>query len=264
MLDELREVCAREARRSDSEAQSLYQDRLREQLERKMMQPYCIPYVEGGRKHLRKWVNSSQIYVDSNFAPYHHSFEEIVERAVEKRADIESLYREMNQLYLDEYPFPGGRKVYFVSQNGHHRRLEFACIGLPKLEAYVQEAQGDVWRYFFKPPRPDVIKVLRWFLDVGLLDNVEIDYRSQSILIEDGGSLGAWLLPDSQRCIGLGSLLSEIRLRADFISSHVEIDDKILNILNSKVRRYLAVQVVDLKYRFRRFLKSLVASLHSV
>ena len=54
MLDELREVCAREARRSDSEAQSLYQDRLREQLERKMMQPYCMPYVEGGRKHLRK------------------------------------------------------------------------------------------------------------------------------------------------------------------------------------------------------------------
>lgn len=48
MLDELREVCAREARRSDSEAQSLYQDRLREQLERKMMQPYCMPYVEGG------------------------------------------------------------------------------------------------------------------------------------------------------------------------------------------------------------------------
>lgn len=48
MLDELREVCAREARRSNSEALSLYQDRLREQFECKMMQPYCIPYVEGG------------------------------------------------------------------------------------------------------------------------------------------------------------------------------------------------------------------------
>ena len=263
MLDELREVCAREARQSDSEAQSLYQDRLREQLERKMMQPYCIPYVEGGRKHLRKWVNSSQIYVDSNFTPYHHSVEEIAEYAVEKRADIESLYREMNQLYLDEYPFPGGRKVYFVSQNGHHRRLEFACIGLPKLEAYVQEPQGDVWRYFCKLPRPDVIKVLRWFLDVGLLDNAEIR-SSNLILIEDGGSLGAWLLPDSQRCIGLGSLLSEIRLRADSISSHVEIDDRILNILNSKVRRYLAVQVVDLKFRCHRFLKNLVTLLHSL
>lgn len=264
MLDELREVCAREARRSNSEALSLYQDRLREQFECKMMQPYCIPYVEGGRKHLRKWVNSSQIYVDSNFTPYHHSGEKIVECAVEKRSDVESLYREMNQLYLDEYPFPGGRTVYFVSQNGHHRRLVFACIGLPKLEACVQEAQGDVWRYFYETSRPDVIKVFRWFLDVGLLDNVEIDYRSESILIEDGGSLGAWLLPDSQRCIGLGSLLSEIRLRADSISSHVEIDDKILIVLNSKVKRYLAVQVVDLKYRFRRFLKSLVASLHSV
>ncbi len=263
MLDELREVCALEARRSDSEAQSLYQDRLREQLERKLTQPYCIPYVEGGRKHLRKWVNSSQIYVHSDFTPYHHSVEEIVEHAVEKRADIESLYRDMNQLYLDEYPFPGGRKVYFVSQNGHHRRLVFACIGLPKLEACVQEPQGDVWRYFCELPRPDVIKVLRWFLDVGLLDNAEIR-SSNLILIEDAGSLGAWLLPDSQRCIGLDGLLSEIRLRADSISPHVEIDDRILNILNSKVRRYLAVQVVDLKYRCHRFLKNLVTLLHSL
>lgn len=48
MLDELREVCAREASRSNSEALSLYQDRLREQFECKMMQPYCMPYVEGG------------------------------------------------------------------------------------------------------------------------------------------------------------------------------------------------------------------------
>lgn len=264
MLDELREVCAREARRSNSEALSLYQNRFREQLEYKIMQPCCVPHVEGGRKHLRKWVNSSQIYVDSNFAPYHHSPEEIVEYAVEKRADAESLYREMDQLYLDEYPFPGGRNVYFVSQNGHHRRLEFACIGLPKLEAYVQEAQGDVWRYFYESSRPDVIKVFRWFLDVGLLDNVEIDPRSRSILIKDGGSLGAWLLPDSQRCIGLGSLLSEIQLRAESISLHVEIDDKILKVLNSKVRRYLVVQLVDLKYRVRYFLKNLMMSHHSL
>lgn len=108
-----------------------------------------------------------------------------------------------------------------------------------------------------------MIKVLRWFLDVGLLDNAEIR-SSNLILIEDASSLGAWLLPDSQRCIGLDGLLSEIRLRADSISPHVEIDDRILNILNSKVRRYLAVQVVDLKYRCHRFLKNLVTLLHSL
>lgn len=264
MLDELREVCAREARRSNSEALLLYQDRFREQLEYKIMQPCCVPYVEGGRKHLRKWVDNSQICVGFDFTTYHHSAEEIIEQAVEKRADLEYLYREMNQLYLDEYPFPGGRKVYFVSHNGHHRRLVFACIGLPKVEACVQEAQGDVWRYFYEPLRPDVSKVFRWFLDVGLLKYIEIDHRSRSILIEDGDALGACLLPDSQRSMGLGSLLSEIQLRAESISLHVEIDDKILKVLNSKARRYLVVQLVDLKYRARYFLKNLMMSHHSL
>ena len=62
----------------------------------------------------------------------------------------------------------------------------------------------------------------------------------------------------------LGGLLPEIRLRPDSISCLVEIDDRILNILNSKVRRYLAVQVVDLKYKVRYFLKNLMMSHHSL
>lgn len=252
MKEALREHCASEASRSHSEAKLLYEERLHSEINDRVVPPYCIPYVEGGRKQEWRWVKNSNVLVGKEFDFYHHSPEEVVGFAISHRGSSDFLLDEMRGLYLDEFPAPnGGDPVYMVSHNGNHRRLVYACIGLPHICAVVQESLTNQWCYYWRDDSHAIKKIIVWFLCLGLLDKDPLNEEGQTLIIEGKDNVAGWLLPDVH-LRSVSSMLSEIEDRAEALNRRFHLEPDLLNLLRSKTRRRLSLEWSYLRYRFRK------------
>lgn len=139
--------CRKASEISENKASPNYQRIIEAEIDKSVRVPFCKPFSEQPRRKQREWIPLSETRLEFGFDFYHHTKEKLLEYAVENRGNYNVLMEEMNDLHLDEYPAPSASgKAFMVSVNGHHRRLVYCCIGLPKVLAHVQkklEISGD-------------------------------------------------------------------------------------------------------------------------
>lgn len=81
-------------------------------------------------------VKSNDLYMNNDFTFYHHTPRKVLEYSIEQRGNADWLMQQMEELRVDEWPFPfskDNRRVYIVGQNGNHRSALFRTIGLPEI-----------------------------------------------------------------------------------------------------------------------------------
>ena len=233
----VRDHCALEASRSEADVRREYQQRLESELENAVIPPYCFPQVEGGRKHEWEWLAPDSFVLKQGFSFYHHSKDDLLEFSITRRGDAELHLSAMGNLYLDELPSPAGEEsIYIVTSNGNHRRLVFACIGIPAIRARVQKAPTKRWGYYWQDRNHAAAKIICWFRQLGLIDEVLFDDDPETVFIEGRSNLAGWLLPSAKQR-SVSSLLSEIQERADALDRRFGLDAELLNLLRSKTRR---------------------------
>lgn len=240
MEEHVRQHCAVEEKRSHKEASSLYRQRLNDEISRAIISPYCIPSA-GIRKHEREWINGDRISLEQGFSFYHHSPDALLEFAVQYRGDADLHISDMDNLYLDEFPgIVASQPIYMVSTNGQHRRLVYACIGLPAIRACIQKAPTNQWKYYWSHQNHEAEKILIWFHYLGLIDDMSCQDR-ETIVFEGKGNLAGWLLPDA-RLGSVGAMLKEVQKRAEALNRRFGLDPELFNLLCSKTRRRLSLE----------------------
>jgi hypothetical protein len=246
-LEEIKTYCNSESQRSDEQAESLYSRRMETAISKSVRRPFCIPYSEVPRKTINEWVDSNDIRLVSDFSFYHHSKEDVIRYSVEKRGDYDTLYTSMKNLYLDEFPAPTqSGKAYMVSSNGQHRRLVYNCIGLPKVNAYVQKCSGNRWRYYFRNNQ-NAYRVIKWLMYKGFLEEIEL-LDDRTMVISDKNNIIGWILPDSEIST-LRGLLNDMEDRFNLLcNSFDDVDKSILKYIHGSLRLCISIYFV---YKFK-------------
>jgi len=248
-----KKFCEAEAMKNPLVYRKLYSDQLDKALKDKVMMPYCRPYSDKARKHSRLLINSEDIYVDADFEFLHHSYDELLQYAVDTRDDIDLHIDDMNGLHLDQYlsPFGYGDR-YMVSDNGGHRLLVFKCIGFPKVSAVVQERTGNYWRYAYHDgcDQKQSNNIIYWFEYLGLIRIVKVEY--DYYVIESVKSAAAWILPDPKKCFR--NNIMEIRKRLGYLKCNMTVDElKDYKIFDSilKCRISMLMSRIELMFRIK-------------
>ncbi|WP_216402820.1 hypothetical protein [Arcanobacterium phocae] len=252
MKSVVKKHCSAEALRSEEETRLLYEKRLEWEINHSVIPPYCIPEVDGSREHKREWISSDLFVLEQGFSFYHHSKAELLEFSVANRADADLHLNDMENLYLDEFPSPhGSDPVYMVSANGQHRRLVFACIGIPTIRGCVQKAPTSKWRYYWKEHNHAAAKLIIWFQHLGLISSTSLNGERETLIIEGPDNLAGWLLPDAY-LQSVSAMLSQVQARAEAINSRFGLDLHLLELFRSKHRRRLSLELAYLKSSFQR------------
>lgn len=238
----VRQHCSTEATRPETEAVNLYTNRLEREIAHSVYTPFCLPYIAEGRKNEWEWVDTNKVALKQGFSFYHHSRDQVLEYSVAHRGDADLHLRDMDGLYLDEFPNPlNSESVYMVSSNGEHRRLVFSCIGIPRIRACVQKAPTTIWRYYWKSQNRTATKIFLWFKQLGLITFIK-KIEQETLIFEGPNNLAGWLLPDSQ--LGsISNMLDEIQARAEALDERFSLDADLMKLLRSKIRRRFSLEL---------------------
>lgn len=240
MEESVREHCAIEDKKSSDEALFLYRQRLDDEIARALITPYCIPGY-GMRSKECGWVKCSQVALDEDFDFYHHTQDEVTEYAVVNRGNAELLISSMSGLHLDEFPgIAESEPIYMVSVNGNHRRLVYACIGLPVIGATIQRTVSNKWRYYLQGKNRSAIKVLFWFKQLGLIDSCKL-VDDKTIVLEGKNNIAGWILPDA-RLGSVGAMLRDTQRRAEALNERFGLEPELLMLLCSRTRRRVSLE----------------------
>ena len=237
-------LCSNASEISDNEARQNYQRNIENEINKSVMEPFCKPFSEKSRPKIREWVPSSEIRLVAGFGFRHYSKEEIVELAVKKRGDYNSLMKEMNGLSLDEYPAPSASgKAYMVSSGGNHRRLVYSCIGLPKVSAEVQKISGNKWLFYWKGRNLNAIKLLKWLKYKGIVERIEqYPHDYSTLVISDKNHISGWIIPDPA-LHDLNKMICDMQNRANLLKkSFSGIDNKVSSLFKSQILLNLSIQ----------------------
>lgn len=234
--------CRKASKISKNDALLDYQRTIEAELDKSVREPFCKPFSEQPRQQICEWVQSSEIRLESGFDFHHHTKDETVEYAVEKRGDYNLLMEDMNDLWLDEYPAPSDSgKAYMVSVNGNHRRLVYSCIGLPKVFAHVQKTSGNQWRFFWRGQNANALKLLKWLKYKGIVECIERVNRD-TLVISDASNISGWIIPDPD-LKSLKLMIKDMQDRAEYLNrSFNGISKKVSLLLKNPFLLYLSIQ----------------------
>lgn len=249
--------CQKEALRTEEEAYEEYEKRLNNIESKAIKSPHCTPYVKEGRKTEVEWIDNADVRLVQGFDFYHHKHEDILEYAVKHRGDYEEIFLSMKELYVDEFPAPNiNGKAFMVSANGQHRRLVFGAIGLPRIKANVQKCSGTFWRYAFGNYNINVIKILIWLQEQGILEREDIRIsEDDTLLVRDKRNIIPWILPDPRKGT-IYKLLLDMRERLCLLkTAFPEIENNYLEILNSQFKCIIYIQLIYLKGKITKSFK---------
>lgn len=187
--DQVIEHCAKEAARPDTEVWEEYDRRIGMEIDRVLAAPMGFP--EWAEERPPAWVAPTDVFYAPGVEPFfHHDRESLTAYAVHMRGDAEIHLRAMADLHLTEYPAPGGRMLYIVSTNGHHRRLVFAAMGLPLCQANVARSLPGARRTY-----RDRGRELAFFEFLGLAENITLGEYGEW-LFNDPTDYVCWVIPE--------------------------------------------------------------------
>lgn len=146
----------------------------------------------------------------------------------------------MSGLYLTEYPgIIDSQPIYMVGDNGRHRCLVYACIGLPYTKAHVQKSPTVKWKFYLKKHKRSALKMFYWFSFLGLID--KFVRENNAIIFESRHNLAVWLLPNGNLS-SLDMMLEDVQNRAEAINFRFGLDAKLLSLFRSPIRRRFSLE----------------------
>lgn len=249
MEESIRKHCAFEALRSADEATHLYSERLNNEITRALVEPYCVPCTRVSSEDTLDWVPMMNIAMEKGFDFFHHSKSELLNFAVMNRGDADAHINTMSGLCLIEYPgIVDNQPIYMVGDNGRHRCLVYACIGLPYTKAHVQKSPSVKWKFYLKKHKRSALKMIYWFSYLGLIDRFVRE--NNTIIFEGRYNLAVWLLPNGNLS-SLEMMLKDVQNRAEAINSRFGLDTKLLGLFQSPIRRRCSLEYAFLLHKLQ-------------
>ena len=194
----VRGYCTGEGRESVEASTSAYQARIESAIGLTGYVPnvYPVRRQTAAREYVPSWIGTEDVVFEVGKDPFRtHSRGELVDFAVRNRANSSRHLSSMDDLWVKEYPTPPAwPSRYFVTINGHHRRLVFQAMGLPRTGAWVSSCQEDLWDAPFSLDSQGgaLLDLMR---DLGLVDSLREGANGKVRFRDPTGYVG-WVLPD--------------------------------------------------------------------